>query len=332
MASVSGWQLDRVSPAGGSVAGTIVITLYGAGLDLLSQVIYRPKYLNKPLRVLSPTEAQVDFPCADLGVGAHEMFIIERGKATVYDAIEGGGLPLACHSEPRHDGLLPFIGPSWAGMDVQLTTTLYDAERCGVTPLAERYKCSPPPYDALDLAALPGNRIRWARTAEVARCRWVCAKELNCVDLPVDAIGPVRNVSTTSVTCVVPASLTGHVGRVEVRAARAASAASAIPPTPHLPAAHARRARRIPPTDSARARRPTLRASRREQRAAAAHPLPPLPPAHVRGHCSNLRVTAASPSLTTYLPTGTRARPPAARSPAARASRSGARGSTATAR
>ena len=54
MASVSGWQLDRVSPAGGSVAGTIVITLYGAGLDLLSQVIYRPKYLNKPLRVLSP--------------------------------------------------------------------------------------------------------------------------------------------------------------------------------------------------------------------------------------------------------------------------------------
>ena len=305
MASVSGWQLDRVSPAGGSVAGTIVITLYGAGLDLLSQVIYRPKYLNKPLRVLSPTEAQVDFPCADLGVGAHEMFIIERGKATVYDAIEGGGLPLACHSEPRHDGLLPFIGPSWAGMDVQLTTTLYDAERCGVTPLAERYKCSPPPYDALDLAALPGNRIRWARTAEVARCRWVCAKELNCVDLPVDAIGPVRNVSTTSVTCVVPASLTGHVGRVEVRAARAASAASAIPPTPHLPAAHARRARRIPPTDSARARRPTLRASRREQRAAAAHPLPPLPPAHVRGHCSNLRVTAASPSLTTYLPTGT---------------------------
>ena len=70
MASVSGWQLDRVSPAGGSVAGTIVITLYGAGLDLLSQVIYRPKYLNKPLRVLSPTEAQVDFPCADLGVGA----------------------------------------------------------------------------------------------------------------------------------------------------------------------------------------------------------------------------------------------------------------------
>ena len=309
MASVSGWQLDRVSPAGGSVAGTIVITLYGAGLDLLSQVIYRPKYLNKPLRVLSPTEAQVDFPCADLGVGAHEMFIIERGKATVYDAIEGGGLPLACHSEPRHDGLLPFIGPSWAGMDVQLTTTLYDAERCGVTPLAERYKCSPPPYDALDLAALPGNRIRWARTAEVARCRWVCAKELNCVDLPVDAIGPVRNVSTTSVTCVVPASLTGHVGRVEVRAARAASTASATPPAPHRSCcSHAPRA----PHSSHRC------SSRSTASSSSA------PARTTRGGRASTSTSSASGC--------TRGRPPAARSPAARASRSGARGSTATAR
>ena len=30
--ALSGWQLDRVSPAGSSVAGTIVITLYGADL------------------------------------------------------------------------------------------------------------------------------------------------------------------------------------------------------------------------------------------------------------------------------------------------------------
>ena len=294
-------------------------------------MIYRPKYLNKRCACSAPTEAQVDFPCADLGVGAHEMFIIERGKATVYDAIEGGGLPPRATRSARHDGLLPRIGPSWAGMDVRLTTTLYDAERCGVTPLAERYvraaavrraRRRGAPRQPHPLGAHRRGGAVPLGVREGAQLRRPPRRRDRPRAQRLDHLGHLRRARV--------AHRTRRPRRGACRPRRfrrfrrpthATACCSHAPRAPH--SSHRCSSRSTASSSSAPAR--TTRGGRASTSTSSAS-------ACTRARCSNLRVTAADHHLLPPRPYRYSRDAPAARSPAARASRSGARGSTATAR
>ena len=57
----------------------------------------------------------------------------------------------------------------------------------------------------------------YPRTADFASCRWYCTASLGCPDTPVDAYGPVGNVTSSRIECLVPQALAGHKGRVEVQ-------------------------------------------------------------------------------------------------------------------
>ena len=170
MASVSGWQLDRVSPAGGSVAGTIVITLYGAGLDLLSQVIYRPKYLNE-----AAARAVADGGAGRLPVRRPRR---RRARDVHHRARQGDRLrrdrgrraaarvPLGAAARRAAAVHRPELG----GMDVQLTT-------CCTTPSAAASPRSPSGTSARRRRTTRSTSRRSPATASAGRAppRWRAA-------------------------------------------------------------------------------------------------------------------------------------------------------------
>lgn len=209
------WAITGVSPIGGSIMGDVLLTLTGHGFDQLTRVQYDPRGTVSLLWPISATQAQTYLPCPKMGVGVHTM-LVRTVAGNVLTVGSGLGLRLICHATIQSDGVVPFAGPSWPGMELDLTAS-EGLMRCALPP-DNYYRCLPPPFHALDQAnLLEGTGIYGTPSTETARCRFVCHEDLDCMDEPVEAFGRVANLSYGGMTCVTPASLTGREGRVEVQ-------------------------------------------------------------------------------------------------------------------
>lgn len=215
MADGSNFTISHVSPVGSSTFGETTITLRGSGLSQLRQAIFRPRFMSLLVEVRSDAEVTVQMNCRLLQAGLHTLNFQIIGRTTEYPGSGGTGLRLVCFNEPRFDGLRPVLGPSHPGMLITLTSTLTVCTR----PEAEQHLCMPPALDIMDRMNLLASStvISWARTRDVARCRYVCDFLLGCNDRPIDVTGPVGNVTRERVQCYLPPEIHSHSGRVEIQ-------------------------------------------------------------------------------------------------------------------
>ena len=157
--------ITHVSPIGGSVDGEILLTLTGQGFDQLTRIQFDPRKTVAELRPISDTQAQAYLPCSKMGVGVHTMLVrhIDGEMLTVG---LGLGLRLYCHTRIQTDGIVPFAGPSWPGMAVDLTvsdgTTGGGLMRCSQPP-ESYYRCAPMPLYALQQVDLLEGLVAWSK-------------------------------------------------------------------------------------------------------------------------------------------------------------------------
>ena len=166
------WSITRASPMGGSVFGDVLLTLTGHGFDKLQRVQYNPRKTQVSIWAISATRAQTYLPCSKMGLGLHTM-LVRLFTGEVQTVGTGDGLKFVCHSSLQSDGLIPFAGPSWPGLAVEVTVS-NQLMRC-TQPERWFYKCMPPPYTAIDKALYLNDNtgVSGAPTIETARCRFV---------------------------------------------------------------------------------------------------------------------------------------------------------------
>ena len=224
------FNITSISPALATTASDSVVTLRGVGLDQLVQIRYRSniRLEARAFDTQSYSEATAVLPCPRLGLGVFTLAVTILGEGNqefnAHGEQSGGNTdPLDAHflcvASPRHDGMRPFVGPSWPGTTVRLTTTLHNADRCaGYTP-AQKYLCNPPPFNILEQSNLfAATQLEWwPSTIDIARCRWVCLSGLGCDDGFVDVIGRVTAAGISTIDCEVPAALSGRTGKVEIQ-------------------------------------------------------------------------------------------------------------------
>ena len=205
----SRFTITSVYPSGGSLAGDSTLSIQGTDMLNLHRGIFKPKYSIRGLNVISATEATLTLPCRTMGTGVHRLTFTLQGANTEYTqdgqvavASEQPGLRFVCFSEPRHTALRPVVGPSWQGSPVTLTTTMVNC----LQPTDSLFRCNPPPLDILERMDpfAPSGLVNYPRTPAFARCRWLCQASLGCSSTPIDAYGPVGNVSTDTATCLQP--------------------------------------------------------------------------------------------------------------------------------
>ena len=136
-----------MSPAGGSIGGDTLLTLTGVNLHLLHQAEFRPKFEVRNFHHPAAGVATMELPCQKMLAGSHRLLVRETGGARqpieALDTEEG--LRLLCYEEPRYDSMYPFVGPSWPGMRVTLTSSLNGPDKC-TKPHNLLHECAPPPF------------------------------------------------------------------------------------------------------------------------------------------------------------------------------------------
>lgn len=157
------FNITQIHPAVATTGGDTVVTLRGYGLDALLQLRYRSNNRQEArvFETQSATEATVVLPCTRLGLGLFTLSLLVTGEGTTEynahgDVSSGTNDPhdvrLMCFAPPRFDGIRPFVGPSWPGTSVRLTTTLHNTARCEDFPPEQKHICNPPPFNMLEQA------------------------------------------------------------------------------------------------------------------------------------------------------------------------------------
>ena len=219
------FSVASATPSGGSLLADSTITFTGSGFSQLHRGVFKPKYSIRLLNVLSNNEMTLTLPCRTMGTGIHRLTFTMLGSTTEYTAqgqvaiaSQNPGIRFVCFSEPRFTALRPVVGPSWQNSPVTLTTTMVSCTQ----PNDQLTRCNPPPLDILDRMdpfASAGFGPNYARQTSFGRCRWLCSLALGCDGRPIDAYGPIGNVSESAATCLMPPELNGHEGNVEVQLA-----------------------------------------------------------------------------------------------------------------
>eukprot|EP00966_Prymnesium_polylepis_P127486 2948654-Prymnesium_polylepis.1 len=211
-AQVPYFNITQIAPAAATIGGDSVVTLRGVGLDQLAQVRYRSssRFESRDFLTQSSVLATATLPCPRLGLGVFTLSVtlLSFGNQAFNahgDASEGNTDPydvrFLCSADPRFDGYRPFVGPSWPGNTVRLTTSLHNAERCAGYSATQKHLCNPPPFNILEQSNLfaASQLERWPSTIETARCRWVCLSTLGCTDSEMDVYGRVTAVDILTI-------------------------------------------------------------------------------------------------------------------------------------